>query len=62
MNYYSLVKRYYNYIKFDGTRMYSKKQVAKFVEYGKITKKQYTEITNEDYSKDADYSQIQNKL
>ncbi|MFR3566418.1 MAG: XkdX family protein [Paraclostridium sordellii] len=62
MNYYSLVKRYYNYIKIDGTRMYSKKQVAKFVEYGKITKKQYKEITNQDYNKEADSLQIENQL
>lgn len=50
MNYYAIVKRYYNYIKYDGSRMYSKEQVSKFVEYGKLTKEQYKEITGEDYN------------
>lgn len=50
MDYYTIVKRYYNYIKYDGTRMYSKEQVAKFVEYGKLTNEQYKEITGDDYN------------
>lgn len=53
MDYYTIVERYYNYIKYDGTRMYSKEKVAKFVEYGKLTKEQYKEIVGEDYDKAA---------
>lgn len=51
MDYYTIVERYYNYIKYDGTRMYSKEKVAKFVEYGKLTKEQYKTIVGEDYDK-----------
>lgn len=49
MDYYQIVKRYYNYIKLDGTRMYSKEKVSKFVELGVITKEQFKEITNEPF-------------
>lgn len=49
MDYYNIVKRYYNYIKVDGTRMYSKEKVAEFVELGKITREQYEEIVGEPY-------------
>jgi uncharacterized XkdX family phage protein len=48
MDYYSIVKRYYNYIKIDGTRMYSKEQVARFIDLGKITKEEYAEIVGYD--------------
>lgn len=49
MDYFRIVKMYYNYIKSDGTRMYSKEQVAIFVQCGSITKENYKEITGEDY-------------
>lgn len=49
IDYFKYVSMYYNYIKIDGTRMYSKENVAEFVKLGSITKTQYKEITGEDY-------------
>lgn len=50
IDYFKYVSMYYNYIKIDGTRMYSKEDVAKFVKVGSITKEQYKEITNFNYT------------
>ena len=40
---FNIIKRYYN------RRIYTKENVAVFVESGKITTEQYKEITGEEY-------------
>lgn len=51
MDYFKIVKRYYEYIKMDGNRMYSKEQVSRFVVLGKLTKDDYREIVGEEFDK-----------
>ncbi|WP_338816884.1 XkdX family protein [Bacillus subtilis] len=45
---YKAIKLYYNKI-VNGERLYSKEQVARFVELGTITREQYAAITGEVY-------------
>lgn len=45
MNWFDFIKRYYGY------QCYDDKDVATYVELGKITPEQYSEITGEAYTK-----------